>query len=549
MGRSKNPDLIFDDVLLERAERVAEHYSKEDFHGIRSSSVDLDRVTLFVTHRCNLFCEYCNGPHINKSMDPDERKEMLSADMTLEQYTALLEDWSKHNLRHIHFTGGEATLNPYLLDFVKLANERGILSSLTTNGTADIQLYRNLVDNGLTEIRISLDSAVDEEFDALVGIRGTCRKVKENIRALVDMRDDEGKDLFIVLNACVGGFNVDRIKSTIQPLAELNPDDIKFLVVAEQGKAVCSKSSRDVVNELLAYAHDAGKDYELLEKKIHRLFRRSTFGLSDPTAQHEIHQCFIPLTERTLDARGFYPCSIYLRYKGALLMDINAGFKDQQIAINHFVETHDCRDDAICEYNCTNCCKEFNIAVNRKVRKQIALQKAHEQGAIEVDKPSAEEVNEVVVAYRAIKELTPSYSFPFMIIKPQGLEHEDEIKAHLKSQGIVILKEISIPDWQRYSLFLYFKDAEGKRAEFRIARNKSYAHFEPKNSALFLLLEEGIPEKKLFRIKHELRNWYGEDIGFFMYDGKECLLRSNCVHVPNYRDLETEHKVAKYFLE
>lgn len=544
MVRSKNPDLIFDEILSQRAERITKLYSENP----KAGSYGLDRVTLFVTHKCNLKCVYCNGPHMDKAMDPEKRKEMLSSDISLEQYKRLLEDWSGNGLKSIHFTGGEATLHSQLPDFVRLAAEKSISSTLTTNGTAGPELYRALVNNGLSEIRVSIDSANDEEFDQIVRVKNASKRVKQSISSLVDLRDKEGKNIFIILNACVGTFNVDRIRSTLESLIGLQPDDIKFLIIAEQGDEVHSRASRRTVEELLAYAKNQRPDYELLDKKIRALFRKNTFGLTEHTSQYIIKHCFIPLAERTLDSRGIYPCSIYLRYKGAKLADANASFEEQQGAINDFVESHDCRKDEICRYNCTNCCKQLNLAVNSRMRFQSTLKNVLEKGAFQINEISETEISEVLAKHEKIAGLDAD-DFPFMVIKPYGLAHQDEIKEYLQSQGVKILESKTIESWRDFSLFLYFKKPTPEDVEKRLARNKAYAEFEKGNTAIYLLLEKGIPEKKLARIKSELREWYGEDMGFFSHKEKEHLLKSNCIHSPNYDNLAWENRVVKFFLK
>lgn len=507
----------------------------------------MDRVTLFVTHKCNLKCIYCNGPHTDKAMDPEKRKEMLSSDVSLEQYTRLLDDWARNGLKNIHFTGGEATLHPKLLDFIKMASEKSISSTITTNGMAGPELYRKLVENGLSEIRISIDSTIDEEFDQIVRVKDASKRVKQSIKSLVGLRDEEGKDIFIILNACIGTFNINKIESTLESLAELNPDGIKFLVIAEQSKEVQAKSSRKIVEGLLAYVRSKRPGDELLEKKIQALFRKQTFGLREPISQHVIQHCFIPLTERTLDSKGIYPCSIYLRYKGERLADPSASFEEQQKAINEFIEGHDCRTDEICKYNCTNCCKQFNLEVNSRIRAQNALQRAHEKGVIPISKINESEINQALAQYVRITEMDAD-DFPFMVIKPYGLKNEQEICKYLQSQGVKILESKTIEEWRDFSLFLYFKKPTPEDVEKRLARNKAYAEFEKENKASYLLLEKGIPEKKLARIKKELRLCYGEEVGFFSHDGQEHILRSNCIHSPEYKNLEWENKVAKYFL-
>ncbi|MBW2995524.1 radical SAM protein, partial [Candidatus Woesearchaeota archaeon] len=512
MSRSKNPDLIWDDILGKRAKKIAELEINSITNTIKR--LFLDRVTLFVTHKCNLKCKYCNGPHLDMQMDRDKKQEMLNSDFGLEQYVRCIDEWSKYNLQHLHFTGGEATLNKFLPDFVKIAYDKGIACTLTTNGTAKPELYRKLVENGLTEIRISIDSTVDDEFDELVGVKGACGKVKNSINELVKLRDQEQKDIFIILNACVGRFNLDKIKSTIKSLIDLNPDDAKLLVVAEEGEYVQGKARRQVVSELLEYARQKGRRYELLEKKIRTMFRRNSFGLCDCAAQYEMKHCYVPLTERTLDAKSVYPCSIYSRYKGKPIISADASFEKQQEAVDYFVRNHDCRTDSICKDNCTYCCKQYNLQVNKMIRADKILQKA-EQEIITIDKISDSEIDGFLKTYEKIKNVENFNDNLFAIIKPQGMVFMIDIMEYLKDQSIGILKKVPIEDWSLFSKFLYYK--ENSDVEFRLAKNKAHKIIEP-NSALYLVLENEIPEKKLFRIKREMREWLGEPLQFFIYN-------------------------------
>jgi hypothetical protein len=136
---------------------------------------------------------------------------------------------------------------------------------------------------------------------------------------------------------------------------------------------------------------------------------------------------------------------------------------------------------------------------------------------------------------------------PHMIIKPVGLQHIDEIEDYLRSQDIVVTSTKVIDDWQAFSLFMY--GIRSKRAKFRIAKNKVHSRLDPVNCANYLGLEDGIPEKKLHRIRSDLRSWYGEEMYRFTYGGEEGIIRTNSVHVPEYKDLPLEKKVVAYFLK
>lgn len=545
MSRSPNPDLIFSDILIQRARRVARTYVLDGYHG---RDFQLDRVTLFVTHRCNLRCRYCNGPHLSKAYSPAERRALLGAEITLEGFNRWLDDWSRHGLAHLHLTGGEATLHPDLPEFVRLAAARGILVSLTSNGAAAPGLYQRLVESGLTELRLSLDLASVAGIDGIVGVAGAGERILENIRDLVAWKTRTRSLCFLILNTCVGAFNLGALPETIESLIALGPDDIKLLVIAEDDDFVCSHSSGRTRRELLAYTHRRRPDYELLKLKLGELSRPDARGLNDYVAQSEIRQCFIPLSERTLDAGHIYPCSIYLRCRGTPLGSARAGFAEEQTLINAFVEEHDCRKDPICLHNCTRCCREYNLAVNRALYRSLDGTTVIDHGVHEIDAIPADEIERAVEEDRRIREAPPVEDVhPFMIVKPLGHCHREPIRAYLAEMGFPVLGEEELPSWQSLSLLLYLKGKTGERAAFRIARNKAYGRFEPDAPALLLHLSATATENELFRIKYELRGLYGEEFGTFRYRGETHLLKATCVHVPNFEDLPFELRVIRHF--
>ena len=138
-----------------------------------------------------------------------------------------------------------------LPDFVRQATRLGIPSSITTNGTAPFDRYRDLIANGLSELRISIDSHREKDFDATVGVPGTFRKVRENIRRLIELKRSGGKRFFVILNACVGAFNLDEVRSTMRGLMGFAPDDIKLLAVAEEASSVSARARLDSVKVLM----------------------------------------------------------------------------------------------------------------------------------------------------------------------------------------------------------------------------------------------------------------------------------------------------------
>src|SRR5262249_12203236 len=146
-------------------------------------SVPLHRVTVFLTYGCNLDCPYCKT--IARSAEELRVFPQKAVRFTYESFERLLLSQEETPIRHLHFTGGEATLIRDLPRMLRLARERGVERlSITSNGTLPRQTYQALVESGMDEIRISLDAWEPEMGEALTGRKKAWRTAVENIRFL-----------------------------------------------------------------------------------------------------------------------------------------------------------------------------------------------------------------------------------------------------------------------------------------------------------------------------------------------------------------------------
>lgn len=364
--RSNFPDLIYSDTVNKRVDGILGLINNDRV--LDSKNIQLERVTVFLTHKCNLRCVYCNGPHINNSLAPEARRDMLKADMTVALFRRLVSQWKERCLKYIHFTGGEATFHPEIVEFIKIAKKNDMISALTTNGTARKGLFKEMIENGLYEIRISIDSCDKDTFDQIVRVGGSFDRVKNNIQEITRLRDEAKADVFLILNATVGLHNVLQLERTIDVLLSFQPDDIKLLTAAQERKLVPNYSSDEMVNYLIKTIRRENPDKELLKDKITHLFRDDVFGFADIKLRRLMDRCYIPLAERIIDARGVYPCSIYLRYNGRPIAKADASFEEQHRGTLDFLYNHSCKDDEICIDNCTRCTRDFNICMNKEVR-------------------------------------------------------------------------------------------------------------------------------------------------------------------------------------
>lgn len=539
--RSKNPDLLFPDVMEDLVRRTTDCWCK------KADIDELERITAFVTHRCNLFCQYCNGPHMTlKEGDTERKRRMLKHDMTISKFQRILDEALANysGIRHIHFTGGEPTLNKDLPIFIEMTTQRGILTSITTNGTAKPNLYSDLIGKGLTEIRISFDAHSAEIFDTMVGVPGSFEKIVANIKEITRLRDEENQDIFLVVNACVDITNLDQIEETLRFLLSLNPDDIKFLVVAQDRQFVLDHKDEIVVARLKDMLQEYPLEkYPLLRVKIERMFDPDAVGLEDQQTQDLMEHCFLPMTGRTLDGEHYYPCSIYLRYFGEPTGSLCDSSQEQRDKTLKFVGEHDCRQDPICRQFCINCCKVFNVRTNQ----EVAIQGLP---TIKVeDNISNQEITELISRIEFLIAQGEISDRPFMIIKPRGQQWRDEIIVSLLSEDIEIESISQIQNWQACAKYLYCWPLNPDKVRLAILKNKAFQMLE-KGSAEVLYFKDDPSPETLTEIKYKLRDVFPNQRFLLQIAGNESISRHRVtvIHTPNPQDLKRENAILSSIL-
>jgi organic radical activating enzyme len=118
--------------------------------------------TVRVNFHCNQACDFCFvSTHLPPAGDAAVRAAIEAAGA--EQGVLVL-------------SGGEPTLNPRLLDYVRLAKQSGVRGiELQTNATrlGDAPLAQALVDAGIEQATVSLHASTAEISDAITGAPGT----------------------------------------------------------------------------------------------------------------------------------------------------------------------------------------------------------------------------------------------------------------------------------------------------------------------------------------------------------------------------------------
>lgn len=124
----------------------------------------VNRLHMELTNICNFSCEFC----------PDSKMKRQKGMMPVELAKAIIDEVSRTGavkliLFHVM---GEPTLHPKLLDIVEYANNKGVETCLTTNGSRlDENFLNEIIHAGVGEIIISLQTP-DEKTFSLRGAKG-----------------------------------------------------------------------------------------------------------------------------------------------------------------------------------------------------------------------------------------------------------------------------------------------------------------------------------------------------------------------------------------
>lgn len=152
----------------------------------------------YVTYRCNAKCGFC---------DIWERPSPL---ISLDDAARNLDDLRRLGVRIIDFTGGEPLLHSQLEGLLRMAKDRGFLTTVTTNGLLYPKRARRL--QGLIDLlHFSIDSPIPHEHNASRGV-GCFDQLMESIRIALEI--GERPDLlFTVTNHNV--HHLDAVYETI----------------------------------------------------------------------------------------------------------------------------------------------------------------------------------------------------------------------------------------------------------------------------------------------------------------------------------------------
>lgn len=131
------------------------------------------------TAGCNMRCGYCHNPEMVLPQLIRCRKDFIPS----ETFFHFLET-RKNFLEGVVVSGGEPTIHPGMIDFIKKIKEKGFLVKLDTNGS-NPDVLKSLIDQKLVDY-VAMDvKTTPPKYEKLTVLNGIWNKVQKSYEILL----------------------------------------------------------------------------------------------------------------------------------------------------------------------------------------------------------------------------------------------------------------------------------------------------------------------------------------------------------------------------
>jgi hypothetical protein len=174
-------------------------------------------VSLFVGRNCPLHCQHCSF-----------WKEKETHQLSFEQGKLIIDRlFSWLGPFRLNISGGEPLLTKDMLLIVTYAEKKGIRCGMASNGyLINENVTKSIIQSGLSNINISLDSLNPLKHDRIRGTKGAYAKAIRAIELIQKFRTD--KRPLIYINAIISGENIQDLVPLATWVKDQHLDGINF---------------------------------------------------------------------------------------------------------------------------------------------------------------------------------------------------------------------------------------------------------------------------------------------------------------------------------
>jgi len=264
------------------------------------------RMDLALTFRCQNNCVHCyaGGPH-------------ETSELSTQQWKAAIDRLSEIGIFIVTFTGGEPTLREDLVELVRYAEDKGMVTGLISNGRRlqDKTYVQALEKAGLDFVQVTLESHKPEVHDLMTAQAGSWQETVAGIKNSVDSQ------IYVTTNSTLSKHNAPDFLQTIDFIKTLNVAAFGCNSLIYSGKANTIDQefalTYEALNQLLPAIRDKaqllGIDFLWYTPTQYCRFDPVQMGLG-------VKACTAALINMCVGPNGdVYPCQSYFESLGNIL--------------------------------------------------------------------------------------------------------------------------------------------------------------------------------------------------------------------------------------
>jgi cyclic pyranopterin phosphate synthase len=151
------------------------------------------RVKLHVP--CQWACNFCH-------MEGNPSSQSVRNDIQFSEALTSFRD--RFGFTEVHFTGGEPSIHPEIINFIKKARDLGFEVKMTTNGQTKPSRYVECIQAGLSELNMSIHTLDSGSLGKLMSPPKSVEWGRIAIQRQIDLIDALHERIKIKVNTCVG---------------------------------------------------------------------------------------------------------------------------------------------------------------------------------------------------------------------------------------------------------------------------------------------------------------------------------------------------------